>query len=204
MKARKSLLLFSLIILTQSSCSYRLANSELKAPPGISEVYVEAIYNTSSKSLPHDVLWNELQRAVGESGKLRLASRDHSDAHLRAHLVNASILQIDPIDKASVKDPVYQPGAEPANYRSFRNLNVAAKYAAKEVMQMSLAVDLIDRNTGKSIFSRTYPLSRTYSIINLAGTPSNLFQRAEEAFESNFQIASKEVSKQIIGDILRR
>ena len=196
--------LFLLILGIQSSCSYRLANSELKAPPGVSSVYVEAIYDTTSKSLPHDTLWNELQRAVGESGKLRLASRDHADAHLRAHLVSASMLQIDPQTITAVKDPVYQPGGVPADYRSFRNLNVASKFAGKEVLQMSIAVDLVNTSSGKTIFSRTYPLSRTYSIINIAGTPSGRFQRADEAFESNFQYASKELSGQIVRDLLKR
>ncbi len=196
--------LFSLILVLQSSCSYRLANSELKAPPGVSSIYVEAIYDTASKSLPHDLLWNELQRAVGESGKLRLTSREQADAHLRAHLVSASIIQVDPQTITAVADPVYQPGSEPADYRSFRSLNVASKFAGKEVIQMSIAVDLVSTSSGKAIFSRMYPLSRTYSIINIAGTPNGRFQRADEAFESNFQYASKELSGQIVRDILKR
>ncbi len=196
--------LFSLIAAAQSSCTYRLANSELKAPKGINKIYVEAVFDTSSKSLPHDLLWNELQRAVIDSGKVRLASRLDADAHLRTHITAANIIQMDPIDKDKKfrEDPVYQ-GGLPAPYRDYKDLNTAIKYANKETISISVDVELIDRRNGKAIFRKNYPISRTYPILNTGNVEAgNRYQRAEEAFESNFQQGSKSISVQILSDIL--
>lgn len=197
-------LLFSLIPAIQSSCTYRMANSELKAPRGVESIYVEAIFDTSSKSLPHDVLWNEIQRAVVDSGKVRLASKLDADAHLRSHITAATIVQMDPIDKDRKfrDDPVYQ-GGIPAPYRDFKDLNTAIKYANKESISISVDVELIDRHTGKQLFRKVYPIARTYPILNTSNIEAgNRFQRAEEAFESNFQQGSKTISVQILSDIL--
>lgn len=196
--------LFSLIAAAQSSCTYRLANSELKAPKGLNKIYVEAVFDTSSKSLPHDLLWNELQRAVIDSGKVRLASRLDADAHLRTHITAATLIQMDPIDKDKKfrEDPVYQ-GGLPAPYRDYKDLNTAIKYANKETISISVDVELIDRRNGKAIFRKNYPIARTYPILNTGNVEAgNRYQRAEEAFESNFQQGSKSISVQILSDIL--
>jgi len=200
----KNLPLFALALLScfHSSCSYRLSNSSLRSPGGISTIYIESIFDTSSVVLPHDNIWEELQRSAISSGKIKLASRLKADAHLTTHIVHSEIVQTDPVPRTVSEDPSFKNGQPPPSYREYRNLNSSSKFANKENLNLVAVVQLIDRRSGKSIFKKEYNVSRLYPIVDTTTERANRFQRADEAFEKNFQLLSEELAATIIGDIL--
>ena len=62
-------------MLLTSGCAYRFSNLHMKPPPGTKTIAIEAIYDTGKVAVPHEIIWEQLQKQFAINGRLRLASR---------------------------------------------------------------------------------------------------------------------------------
>ena len=83
------------IFLLISSCAYRFTNLHMRAPNKAKTIAVEGIYDTSRLALPHEYLWESLQKYIAINGRLKLAPKNQADLYLRCQLVSAEIRPFD-------------------------------------------------------------------------------------------------------------
>src|SRR3989338_6044213 len=69
-------------------CTYRFSNLYLQPPKGIHTLYIESIFDSSREVVPHEILWEKIQKAFALNGKLVLTPKVEADAYLRAHITN--------------------------------------------------------------------------------------------------------------------
>lgn len=192
-----------------SSCSYRLTNLHTAAPNGIKTVFVEAIYDTGSEVLPHELLWDELQRAIAANGQLHLARPSGADAILRAQIISsqtgkAGERRVSQSNRKS-KEPDYFAGqSSPPTKGKVRNLSIADDYYLKTRWQSFVRVELWDLRSQKLILQREYPMSGEV-LANRGDVSAQLHHiRHEESFSASFGNSARAVAEKVVTDILTR
>ena len=198
---------FILICLLNQSCVYRFTNLHMKAPEGAKTIAIEAVYDTGKTVLPHEILWEELQKQFAINGKLKLAPASEADLYLRAHIMRSSI---SPTSTEKVRttepDSFYSSGSPPMPWRpqEYPNYNVASSYSKTETLSLSLEVEVWNLHTRKKIFRDVYSGGETWTVYDGSLPPEFAFLKAEESFEEAFEGLSFGLARAIVRDVLTR
>jgi hypothetical protein len=208
---RKFRKLATLLVLAHCmvGCTYQLTNLKSSTPNNIRSIYVEAIYDTASEPVPHEVLWDEIQRAIAANGQLRLARPYEADAILRAHIVRAQTGKAGerkaPVAVRRTSEPdVFAGQQQPQTPGQLRDISIADDYFMKTSWSSAVHVEVWDLTTRKLVLQRQYALSGEVPTIR-GDVPAEIHHiRNEESFQHSFGNASKAVAERIVGDLLVR
>lgn len=201
----KRLLSLIPVIPAIAGCVYRFSNLHVSPPQGIRTVAVEAVYDTSREILPHELFWEELQRAIAAEGHLRLASSSQADALLRARIKSARFSPTGTVVRPQkmIKDPSpMQPGEEPVNYRDFRTLTEAAELMPSTSVVVEVELQLWHLANREMLFERTYVQSESFLSVRPSTSPRNNHLRDHEAFRADFARMSRNIAERFISDLL--
>ena len=193
-----------LLAVVLPGCAYRFTNQHIDRPANIRTVAVEAIYDTTREVVPHEILWENLQKAIAEDGHLQLAHRGTADALLRAHLRKASTSPTGTVTKTNEKkkDPEVFNRQDPPELGEIPRMALAREYRNQALLSYEVAVELVHLRTRDVLFRKTYSLATVYR--TFSSRRSNDFLRAEEALQADFASTSLGMSRQMIKDILVR
>ena len=202
------LLSFWILVTLLPACAYKFSNLHMRTPNKAKTIAVEGIYDTTRMALPHEYLWESLQKHIAINGRLRLAPRSQADLYLRCQLVNANVNPFD-INIGEIKDPdsfidesLDTPSPYPmGSYPSYRR---ASSYAKQEQISASAEVEVWDLRQKELVFKGTYGASSNYSILNASSSVEYGFLKADEAFEDGFAKVADEIAKRAVADLLRR
>jgi hypothetical protein len=192
-----------------TACSYRLTNLHRVRPNNIKTIFIEGVYDTSGEPMPHEHLWDALQRAFAANGQLRLSTADQADAILRAHVVSGSINKAGErkttSTKSKRKDPeLFYGNQSPPTPGQLRDISLADDYFVKTSWQSAVEVEIIDLRSRKLLLQRLYPISgETFAV--RGDQPTEIHHlRHEESFDHSFAEASKNVAERVVADLLIR
>jgi len=189
-----------------SGCVYRFTNLHVAAPEGIRTVAVEAVYDASREILPHELLWEELQRAIAAEGHLMLAKPSKADALLRVKIKNARFSPTGTVVKPQIltKDPAaISPTQESLpDYREFRTLTEAAELMPSTAVMIEVDVQLWHLSNRKLLFERSYVQTESFLSVRPSTSPRNNYLRENEAFRSDFARMAKSISERVVSDLL--
>jgi hypothetical protein len=193
------------VISALTGCVYRFSNLHVNPPQGIRTVAVEAVYDTSREILPHELLWEELQRAIASEGHLRLVSSSRADALLRARIKSARFSPTGTVVRPQpmIKDPpAMQPGNVPHSYRDFRTLTEAAELMPSTSVVVEVELQLWHLANKELLFERTYIQSESFLSVRPSTSPRNNHLRDDEAFRADFARMSRSIADRFISDLL--
>lgn len=195
--------------LAAQGCAYRLSNLHSITPSNIKTIYVEAVYDTGAEPVSHELLWDELQRAVAATGQLKLASATSADGILRAHVFNTQTLKSGERKpgakgKARIDRDIFSGQQQPPGPGEMRDISIADDYFMKTSWSSVVQIELWDLNTRKLLLQRQYPLSGEIATIR-GDQPTEVHHlRQEESLHHSFGLASRAVAERVVSDILHR
>jgi len=192
--------------LGMGSCAYKFTNRNLQLPQGINSIAVEAVYDTSREVLPHEILWESLQRAFAADGHLRLVSQGSADALLRAHITSGSVnptgstTQNLPLEDENVKAGA----AVPPFPDDFRKLTQAGEYTTKEVLALVVQIEVIDLYSRAVIFSKSYSGAETFTSARTdqVAQKKSHYLLYEEALNTDFKRVAERISSDVVRDFI--
>jgi hypothetical protein len=168
------------------SCQYRFTN--LNSPNlGYHTIGVEAVYDTSQKRVPHEFLWNSLERALARNGRLLVTGVAESELYMRVHLKTASTTSFD----------LFIPKA-PSKASSVDT------YPRKEKYTLGFQVEVWDQADRRLVFQKSYVLPFLYDIYRPLSPLGTEILRIQEARESQMVASLDELSDQVTRDLLGR
>jgi hypothetical protein len=188
-----------------SGCVYRFSNLHVSTPQGIRSVAVEGIHDISREILPHELLWEELQRAIAAEGHLRVVSATRADALLRARIKSARFSPAGTVVRPQplLQDPpAMQTGDIPYNYKDFRALTEAAELMPSTGIAIEVELQLWHLQTRELLFERTYVQSESFLSVRPSTSPRNNHLRENEAFRSDFARMSRSIADRFMSDLL--
>lgn len=191
-----------------SGCVYRFTNLHVAAPDGIRTVAVESVYDASREILPHELLWEEMQRTIASEGHLILAPASRADALLRMRIKNARFsptgTSVRP--QPMLKDPDTISPEQPSmpGYREFRTLTEAAELMPSTAVLIEVDVQLWHLDSGKLLLEKSYVQSESFLSVRPSTSPRNNHLRENEAFRADFARMSKAIAERVISDLLVR
>ncbi len=193
-------------IISLCSCVYRFTNLHVSVPEGIRTVAVEPIYDTSREILPHELLWDEMQRAIAAEGHLMLAPANKADAILRVRIKSARFSPTGTVIKPQIrtKDPATISPEQTTlpSYREFRTLTEAAELMPSTAVLIEVEVQLWHLETKKLLFEKSYVQSESFLSVRPSTSPRNNYLRENEAFRADFARMSRAISERVISDLL--
>lgn len=194
------------IALFQISCIYKFSNLHSKNPSNVKSIYIESIYNTAHKVLPHELLWGQIQQAFARNGRLKVTTVDQADSYLRTRLIDAKTTNADPVDlEPALDEPELNNLKQPPAPSSFKQLTRSASLSQNETLSFLIEVELWNLKTKKMIFKKRYSASSPrYRILDSLTTPETQFLRSEEALEIQFENLSRKISKHIVSDVFNK
>ncbi len=192
-----------------SGCTYQLTNLKSASPNNIRTIYIEAIYDTSSEAAPHELLWDEIQRAIAANGQLKLVSSYEADAVLRAHIVKnqmgkAGERKAPVVSRRTTEPDIFSGQQQPPTPGQLRDISIADDYFMKTSWSSVVQVEVWDLTTRKLVLQRQYPISGEIPTIR-GDVPTEIHHlRNEESFQHGFANASRSIAERIVGDLLIR
>jgi hypothetical protein len=201
------------ILVLATSCAYRLTNLHTVRPGDIRSIFVEGVYDTSAEPVPHEKLWDELQRAIAANGQLRLASAKDADAILRAQVIKTSSAKAGErkvaLSKSKKKDPEIFSGhssgqSSPPTPGVLRDISVADDFYVKSSWASLVLVEIYDLKTNRLLLQRQYPMSA--EVVAVRGDqPTEVHHlRHEESLQASFGNAAKTLAERVVTDLLVR
>ena len=197
------MILLQLSFLSHLSCAYRFSKTRLVIPKNQRSIAVEAIYDVGENVIPHELLWESLQREIAWSGKFLLRSRNTADLYLRALVSRSGSHQFESTASSTIRDPnvFIDPDTnlprDPAKYLDLRSASVFSK---RKRISVSIEVEIWDLHTRKKIFAKSYDLKQTLNMFSGRSTNESRFIRHEEDLEYSYQALFSRVAKQITAD----
>jgi hypothetical protein len=192
-----------------SSCAYRLTNLHTIRPENIRSIYVEGVYDTSAEPIPHERLWDELQRAIAANGQIRLAAPNEADAVLRAHIISTTSKKAGERKTSSVKskkkDPeIFYGQTTPPRPGPLRDISIADDYFTKSSWSSRILIEIYDLRSGKLILQRNYPIAAEVQAVR--GDQANEIHhlRHQESLGASFGNGAKSIAERIVSDLLVR
>lgn len=190
-------------------CAYRLTNLHTASPNNIRTIHIEAVYDTSAEPVPHELLWDSIQRAVAANGQLKIAPADQADAILRAHIMSTSVSKggerkITNTNRRRKEIDIFNGQSGPPTPGTLRDLTVADDFFVKTTWSSSVRVELWDLNTKALLLQREYPLAG--EVVSYRGDlPTQVhYLRYEEQFQYSFGNATRSLGERIVSDLLVR
>jgi hypothetical protein len=198
------------MVLACNSCAYRFTNLHNRPPEGIKTIAIEAIYDTGSEVVPHEKLWDELQRAFAANGHIKVASSGSSDALLRAHIKESNYSKAgtpppdNAVNPANKSDPVlYQDQGRPIEPGLMPDLNRARLFYPNDRLGFSVDIEVWDLNKNLMILQRTYGGSS--EILAMRNEPDGLMHiRHEESAEYAMSKMARSIAETVVSDLIVR
>lgn len=206
-KHLQTLKLSALIVLLfgVKGCVYHFANGYYQPPKGIQTLYIESIYDTSRTAVPHQILWEELQRVFAADGRVVLSNKKSADAYLRVHLREVNEGQFETSKTPPVDPPDLGNLEEPPLPSDLQNLKQAGEYAKKARINIAVTAEFLRlRPKMESISVKNYAGTATYSQLLTSVSPLNYGLRAREARNNAFYASAVSIASSIKSDFLRR
>ena len=192
-----------------SACSYRLTNLHASSPHNIQSIFVEAVYDTGAEIVPHEELWDELQRALAANGQLAVVTAKNADAMLRAQIVMTQIgkageRKVTQTNRKTREPDYFKGQTAPPIPGQLRNISIADDYYMKTRWQSTVRIELWDLRKQKLLLQREYPMSGEV-LANRGDISAQLHHiRHEESFNASFSNAARQVAEKVVTDILIR
>lgn len=210
-------------IFSFSGCAYRLTNLHIQNPGDIQTIAIESVFDTGGQVIPHEHLWDQLQRAFAANGHLKLAPASSADALVRAHIrlatvENAGGLTDTPADVLyAKKDPdIYAGQSQPwalTGPASLRDLTTASKYYSKDATTFTVDIEVWNLETHGLMLQRTYTgRSEAWAIVGQtvdrkAINPylqDMILPRHDETQDRNMASVAKQIAENVVTDLLVR
>ncbi|MCX6105781.1 MAG: hypothetical protein NTY08_08140 [Proteobacteria bacterium] len=206
---------FAVFLELVNSCAYRFTNQHLRPPAGVHSVAVEAVFDTSREVLPHEMLWQSLQRAFAADGHWHLVGQSQADALIRAHIREASVAAVGSnLDNdlnsqgvVKIKDPEPFSGGPPPLPSDFRQLTQAGKFRDQGSLTTVVEIEAWNLNTRQLISRRVYPVTTGFRALHAASGITTTFNdhlRYEEASREAFKHMSDNIAKDFVNGIFVR
>lgn len=187
------------------ACAYRFSNVSLAPPSGIQSVYIEAVYDTSKEVIPHEILWQSIQKEFASNGSVLITSKQDADAIIIVEITSSSVTPAgtpNTVDR-STKDPkpTERFSLDPFAYK---NLRVAGNYTTYENLALTVLVKAIDLHKRTEIFSKSYKMDGRFRSV----TETKLVQKSTafihytESLEARFSAVSSSIARRIVTDFL--
>jgi hypothetical protein len=188
-----------------NACAYRFSNASLTPPAGIRSVYIEAVYDTGKEVIPHELLWQAVQREFASNGSVLITSRQDADAIISLEITSSSVTPAgtpNTVDR-STKDPkpAERFGLDPFAYK---NLRVAGNYTTYENLSFTVLAKAWDLKNRTEIFAKSYNMGGQFRSV----TETKLVQKSTaflhygESLEARFDIVSRSIARRIVTDFL--
>lgn len=154
--------------------------------------------------MPHEYLWESLQRHFAIDGHLRLTSQSQADVYVRAHLQSA-IQSPSHVDAQRLENPshFFDPKkGQPFPLSAYPSFQTAHSYAKSETLSLSVQVEAWDLRSEKRLLQKTYSSSASY-VKHDGSTPAEYaFLQVEEALEQLFAERAEDIARQVVRDVL--
>lgn len=191
-----------------AGCAYRLTNLHIQNPSDIETIAVEAIFDTGGQVIPHEVLWDQLQRAFAANGHLKIASAKTADALLRAHIRKTSIDKVEFADlnpNNERKDPeIYAGRSDPPAPGALRDLTVASKFYNKDSTTFIVDVEVWNLESHKLMLQRSYTGSTLTQAVRVTDLQDVVLLRHDEALDRGLNTVAKQIAETVVTDLLVR
>ena len=194
-------------------CAYRLTNLHIQNPDNIHSIAIESIFDTGSQVIPHEQMWDQLQRAFAANGHLKVTSAKNADALLRAHIRTSEINKSgDLLDKNPTnirKDPDIFEGNNPQppslspTDGPLRDLTTASRVYSKDATTFVVDVEVWNLETRQLMLQRTYH-GRTEALAIAPAQPDLAFIRHDEVTDRNMTTVAKQIAENVVSDLLVR
>jgi len=195
-----------ILVACTTGCAYRFTNLHVKRPAGIQSIAVEAIYDTTRTVLPHELLWEELQRAIVANGKLHLTTQSSADALVRAHITNGDFRSGRIQTNANNdRDPTIETPEEAitsGEFREFKKLTQAGESVLDNRLVVNVRIEVIDLRTQKVLLNKRYSGSEVVKTARKGTDPGSFYLIYTEATANRFQQASKRIATRMVQDLL--
>ena len=211
-ESRKKLITYLSFALWTSGlagCAYRLTNLHTASPNNIKTIHVEAVYDTSLEAIPHEQLWDELQRAIATNGQIRLVPAKTADALLRAHIIRTQTVKAGErktltTNRRTREADIFAGQQAPPSPGQLRDISTADDYYVKTGWTSIVQIELWDLTTRKLLLQRDYPMSGEV-LANRGDVPAQIHHlRHEESFAASFKTAARGVAEKVVTDLLVR
>lgn len=172
------------------------------------KIYVEPIFDTSKKVIPHDAIWLSLQEVFISSGKLRLISkREDSDYFLRVHLSKVSIVPKafqgqGGSDVSELSGPSLRT-KNPPSLGSFSGGLTSRDFAISQNLAITLEFELWSFHLQEKIWHKSYLASGERSLYDSHDQLKTHFIRSEENLVAVINSLSKQIGHDCLRDIFR-
>lgn len=195
-----------LLVICHSSCAYRFTNNHVRKPAGIESVAVEAVYDTTRAVLPHELLWQELQRAIAADGKLHLTTQSKADALVRAHLMTGDTRTGRIASKTeNDRDPELETPEEfvrTGNIADFKRLTQAGEHTLDNKLVLGIRIEVIDLRSKRVLLNKTYRGIEEIKTARKGDDPGSFFLIYTEATENQFRKISRRIATRMVQDLL--
>ena len=186
-------------------CTYRFSNLYKKAPSGVQSLAIEAIYDSSKNIIPHEILWDSLQRQVITSGKIALAPTNRADALLRVQIKNTERMQFNAEFFKETEDP--KTFISPLTHfpylpQEYIDAKVASYFAKWEKVAYIAHVEIWDLRTQKLLSQRVYPVAFDRKTFHSITPNHHRYLYLTEGMENAFSSSAQTLAERIIGDFL--
>ncbi len=191
-------------------CAYRFTNSDRALSTSNSTsnntpgVAVEGIFDTSRHTFAKDILWREIQRAFGSTGKVRLSSVENADVLIRIHLEEANFIPSPGKYNPNVKEPenpYIVSTVAPSSYPSLTNSFDA--HSTGESVNYSFQVEAWKLGSGEQIFQKSYHHSFSYDIADRR-SPHSATTISKENMEAGLTQSAQNIARRVYLDLLNK
>lgn len=193
------------ICLLSNGCAYRFTNQFVTLPPGVRSIAVEAVYDTSREVLPHEIMWEALQRSLAQDGHFQIVSQGSADALVRAHITKADDLPVGNAEKNGPDRDVKRSRSSDFSVEDFRHLPEAGEFTTRQSLSVGVDVEVINLATQEIIFKRQY--TRTKEFRSFRSETSVVQKKShflffEEARTAKFRELSRDVADSFVRDFV--
>lgn len=201
-----------------SGCTYRLTNLHIQNPDDIQSIAIESVFDTGAEVFPHELLWDQLQRAFAANGHLKVVSAKTADALLRAHVKTVTSVksgnQITRTDSnTSRKDPDFFASSEkpePVNikppsgsYGPLRDLTTASTLYEKDTTNFVVDIEVWNLESRKLMLQRSYSGSAE-SIAIVPKSEDFSLIRHDETQDRRITTVARQIAETVVTDLLVR
>jgi len=189
-----------------AGCAYRFTNLHVDRPGGIRTIAIESVYDTSREVLPHEIIWENFQRALAADGNLQVVHRSKADAIMLIHVERASLTPTGNIVKAdpTERDPDIAGGEAPPAAQQIRRLPEAGRFMDRSAAAIQIRVEVWNLNSRAKLLDRTYNQSATLISVR-PSTPREInFLREDEAYRARMDAMTAAIATNAVQDLLVR
>ncbi len=186
-----------------TSCQYRFTSIPLDSTKPKS-MAIAAIYDTTNISLPHQILWERIQKELILKSNYNLTPPPQANFYLTAHIKKSEMNQINSYTNIRKKDPTSLVNPEtqkPYTLSDFNRINIAASFSRQQALSITVEITVWDLQTKGVIFKKSYSSSGQYDIYSGSRPPESFLTRNVENKQYLFADLSENIVSQLIIDL---